>query len=508
MIRSRGNGATKVQKGQDSRRGFLDALVLDTPLLIVTLVLVTLVRTISLLYAIGAPHTIGIALTLLLLILIIFLKPQLFWPKNLGLVMVAVTAILLLLTLPSLTWVERLRTHEAADAVLAMTLTTALLAWGAITTNQALGRASHGRWTKRADEWQNSPFRPTGGVQRARIQWFLALLSSVSIAYYFSLASEVPLVGVLQGNFSLSLEDRADALAGLSMPSIMRYLLFWTRSTFLPILLGLLLLRHLSRRRSWPFLQLVLVGAIAVLFSGANTEKAPVAGIILALFLVWTMKRRMNIRAVPVMIAACIVALAFPFVMYVLFANAASASHPIEQAYTNLVNRVFLVPSRIAMIHFEVFPDQQPFLRGASIRGVNELLGLPHFPLASYLYQHAAPPELNFANNPYGNANASFISEMWANFGWWGVVVVSMLAGVALQAFELWLKNLSRTPLVVSAYATVVVATLTLVNVNITTVVLSGGYLAVIAILWASKAGMARQMTRSRPTRSIYKTWL
>ena len=70
----------------------------------------------------------------------------------------------------------------------------------------------------------------------------------------------------------------------------------------------------------------------------------------------------------------------FPFAVYLFNALSAGSDAPLAQALADFRSGLVLVPARVAVIHYEVFPRYIDFLYGASISGVAQLQGKGAFP--------------------------------------------------------------------------------------------------------------------------------
>jgi len=79
-----------------------------------------------------------------------------------------------------------------------------------------------------------------------------------------------------------------------------------------------------------------------------------------------------------------------------------------------LVSRVLFDPSYMANIYFDEFSHTSTFLYGKSIRLLS-LFGVE--------FHHTVSP--------------SFVAELWLNFGWYGVILGSMMIGFILQLIQL-----------------------------------------------------------------------
>jgi hypothetical protein len=152
----------------------------------------------------------------------------------------------------------------------------------------------------------------------------------------------------------------------------------------------------------------------------------------------------------------------------------------------NIVRRIFYVPARTAMIHFDIFPSQVNFLNGSSISGFDHIVGKDHFQLANFIYVNFGPPELNLYPDPNGLANAAFVSEIWANFGWAGVVIASIFLGIILQSIDKYIKKFPVSLNQIALFSTAVTSSTALLSVNITTVLVSGGFALIVFLNFLS----------------------
>lgn len=81
--------------------------------------------------------------------------------------------------------------------------------------------------------------------------------------------------------------------------------------------------------------------------------------------------------------------------------------------------------------YFEYFPDSAAHAMGRNIRIIN---------IIWYHGEVYTPPMLLFAQeagNYYGSFNAGFVAEAWADFGYAGVVIMSVMLGVAAALADL-----------------------------------------------------------------------
>lgn len=141
------------------------------------------------------------------------------------------------------------------------------------------------------------------------------------------------------------------------------------------------------------------------------------------------------------------------------------------------VERIFVEQARVLQVYFECWPDYHPFLHGASNATIAALMGVSDF----------VPPPLYIANEFLGLENTSFpaliIGEGWADFGYYGVALISVAAGFILQLYNRWFYSLPRPSLEDSAlFLAIVFGTYHLFASGLLTAMFSYGLLGNLVI--------------------------
>jgi oligosaccharide repeat unit polymerase len=148
-----------------------------------------------------------------------------------------------------------------------------------------------------------------------------------------------------------------------------------------------------------------------------------------------------------------------------------------EQQYAGAlfwsIERVFLEPTRILQLHFETYPSIHPFLHGMSTRTIANVFGVRNY----------IPPSLYIPNEVLGIENTSFpalfIGEAWADFGYFGIVALSIVVGFLLQIYNVWFFNQSRPRLEETAlFISIILSTIHLEASNFFTTLLTYGLLS------------------------------
>lgn len=335
-------------------------------------------------------------------------------------------------------------------------------------------------------DWLQQDIDFSSGLFGNLMYMFVFCMAVVITAVYLKVLPHIPiftLVSQLGQDIDL-LEMRESSFKNLDVPGFFKYLIQWSRYVFLPCLTSLALLDYLHFKRLSGFFKFWIFFIISLFVIGMSTEKAPVVYFFIVIGLNIYFYKGGRINFSPKVILFIILLLTFPFLVFYFMASASGASNPVSLAIINLFNRIVLVPSRIAMIHFDVFPSKHVFLNGASISGISDLLGVETFPLSNYIFVNYAPAELGFRPNPFGFANASYHSEMWANFGWPGVIISSLLLGALLAKTDIYIKSVPKTSFLVANYSIITATIFSLTSANITTVLVTRGILITVVFLW------------------------
>jgi len=112
--------------------------------------------------------------------------------------------------------------------------------------------------------------------------------------------------------------------------------------------------------------------------------------------------------------------------------------HSITESMVRVVERIFMTPSNVSCMYFEVYPDLRPFVEWSDIRPVRLLLG----------NEALMPPEgsisIEVAKTLTGvaaNFNAAFVAQSWAAAGYPGVIIGALLVAgfcFAVDRFTAW----------------------------------------------------------------------
>ncbi len=325
------------------------------------------------------------------------------------------------------------------------------------------------------DQYYERPLEapaPTPGVGAVYV---VALAAAVALNLrYLAEVETVPLFYMLQhpGEYIVLTQLREESFKLLDSP--LAYAYFMLRVLIYPFL-ALVALGYALRTRRWTWYLLSGVSiAAALLYAGLSIAKAPVAGVMLLLFLYLYLHRAGRAPLSGVVAAGALV-MAFPVV--VVLGVFAEQGVTLNVALQAIAKRVFYDPSETLYYYFEVVPDQVGYLHGRTIGKFAALTGQPYFDLENYVsrYVHSGWIET-------GSANAAFLGNAHADFGVPGVLLGGVLVGGLLQAVQIYFCRRRKTVPTLAACAFAFFAAWLLNSTSLPTVLLSNGLMLAVLL--------------------------
>ena len=264
--------------------------------------------------------------------------------------------------------------------------------------------------------------------------YILMLFSSILIIAALILnADYVPLFGSLTGYGKMSGELVRQSI--YRVPDSIQYAHALALRIFLPFCLLYSYFMASINKRGWKYT--FWITFLLMLFSSLLTfERAYPLSLFILLALGVYFKNnqlipRSQFSAISKMNLVSKSKIRFAIIILAIFALAVFVGAVISRAQYNLplslrsiwntlilflIRRIWLDPSYMAYIHFEEFNNATTFLLGKSIRLLS-LFGVE--------FQHTVSP--------------SFVADLWINFGWFGVIIGTIIIGFILQFIQLWL---------------------------------------------------------------------
>jgi len=237
------------------------------------------------------------------------------------------------------------------------------------------------------------------------------LIGSIFVGIaYVAVADYVPLIASIRNYGELEGEDVRHSI--YQLPSVLVFLYAVAVRLFLPycVLYSFFMSRSYGGRWKTRFWMIL---ALALGITAFSLERSPSLGLFLLLLLSYLLtSKRANLSRYGLLLAAALaVGGLIHQAQYQLPINPADA---LSYMTGFLLSRIWLDPSYMTSVAFQEFNSSTGFLGGKSIRLLS-LFGVPYESFSS----------------------VGFVGDLWANFGWTGVILGSLLLGFVLQTIQL-----------------------------------------------------------------------
>lgn len=272
---------------------------------------------------------------------------------------------------------------------------------------------------------------------------------------------------------------REEAFKLLKISMVEKYVFSTARDIFIPILItGSLFLSLVYKKRNY-WLLFYAAFVLGLVNNSISLAKMPTAAIFLSLVSFYFVYRQaFKIRTI---LFSLLTVLSFPYlvVYYVSIPELRHASILVP----SILRRIFIVPSDILYQYFKIFPDFHHFLAGRSSKLFSWLHPEGGFNTANYVAKV-------YWNEPHttGSANAIFLGNFWADFGYVGVFLSMIFVGLFIHYLYYQLVETSgyRKNIIYMSVTTALVTTLTFsfVSSSVTVLLVTKGLIVVPVILW------------------------
>jgi hypothetical protein len=234
---------------------------------------------------------------------------------------------------------------------------------------------------------------------------------------------------------------------------------------------------YFARGRGMPAKTLfAVVLAIALLVGLASGQKSPAIFLLIGLGLAAYYRRgRLRLRLAGAWLLTAVCALWFGVLPYLYHLQYPTMDY--SWLLRSTTYRLTSENDRSLQLYFQVYPDVHAHLNGRSSSLVDAILGIKVPP--EELPERFIP--LHYVPNPedYHNTwNAAYVGVAWADFGYAGVVLESMLVGMLLYAYARWFSRARKTALVMGTQVALMMAATKLSEVPLTSTLLSFGLLS------------------------------
>lgn len=297
---------------------------------------------------------------------------------------------------------------------------------------------------------------------------------------YLYRVDKIPLLELLKtpGAYDKAFLLREESFKLLNVTLIEKYFFNWLRNLLFPIgLVGSLYFAIVRKKISYRVF-FVIFFILGLITNTLTLEKSPSAGIILAIAsLIFFFQKKISLKFVLLTIFFILL---FPALLLILVH--ASHSHLFRLIYITLWNRLILTPSNVLYQYFAIFPQKHDFLLGRSTQLFSWMFEKGLFPLNNYVAKiwWQIPTTT-------GSANAIYMCNFWADFGYYGLIFPHFILGVIFFYFYQLTLKVSRYRLniiyILTISSTVPIFTFCFFSSNFTVLFFTRGLLFVIIIL-------------------------
>lgn len=250
-------------------------------------------------------------------------------------------------------------------------------------------------------------------------------------AAYFTVVGQVPLLLLLSGRAGSSELDLSREAALKLLPASLAFVFGIVRGLVLPYLTALTLLeaRRTKSLRWW--LLFACAATVSFAFAAATLEKSVVGGLLIIVYLstVIASGRHLTPRRIAVV---GLIGLAFP--LFVVLGTLGFDMSRFGDSVQAIGRRVFYLPSEVLYRYFDYFPTQRPHLMGRTWPYVSKFLPGGNFPIEHAIYRFGYGDRVGAVAS--GSANAAYPGALWADFGWFGIVIGGLVLGVLLRSLQ------------------------------------------------------------------------
>lgn len=239
--------------------------------------------------------------------------------------------------------------------------------------------------------------------------------------------------------------------------------------------------RMITKKTGWLAVFLGSLG-VGVLFAALSTAKSLVASLVLVIFLFLYLYRGGRISMAIVLSPVLVALYPLVIIMTIYWGEV-----DLGLALGAMGRRLFYLPAEVLYWYFELF--QGNYLYGRSIHKLSWLMGWKFFDTANYVGLHGLHAKLQFIN-----ANGAFLGNLNADFGMPGVLAGGVIAGVVMQASQVYLIRQPKTIFNLAVYAYLIFSFFMLHSTALPIVLFSDG--ALLALIVPRVFGISVRLLR------------
>lgn len=295
---------------------------------------------------------------------------------------------------------------------------------------------------------------------------YLASLRTIPLLYMFQHPGDTAALTILREESFKLFDPRWQG----EQSTYFFYLLLFLRTLLFPLFITALFGYALvSKKISWWFAFFYSLG-LGGFYAASSIARAPLAAIFMRLFFFAYLFARAHLPR-WLIAAFGILIIAFPLAVTSL-SHGSGAALNIGETTLSLARRFTITPADDLYYYFEVFPDYYPFLNGETlVKPFLKLFDKEYFYIENFVYKHISPL------SPYetGHANAAFISNLYADFALWGVLIGSLLVGFFMQLLQIYILRQPKNVMSITLFAFCIYAIWALNFGSVTSVLLVNG---------------------------------
>ncbi len=217
---------------------------------------------------------------------------------------------------------------------------------------------------------------------------------------------------------------REESMKLLNVPKIEKYFYSWSRDLLIPLGIVSSLFLYMNNKKRKYFLLFLIYFFVGIFNNSITVAKLPIAAIFFSLMAMYLLKKRhFSFRMIIVSIISI-------FSIPVMINYIASLPHlrtPEKLLYA-IAYRLFIVPAEVLFEYFKIFPNKHPFLLGRSTQLFSWIHSDGNFNTANYVAQVWWKDRFTT-----GSANAVYIGNFWADFGLFGVMIMTLILGFLIH---------------------------------------------------------------------------
>lgn len=251
------------------------------------------------------------------------------------------------------------------------------------------------------------------------------------------------------------------------------YLFLILRTTIFPFLILTSFALFLTNKNSKTFMLFISFLILGLFYAASSLARAPVAAILLRIIILWLIL--FNVKFTFFKFSAAL----FAVLIFPAFITSFYKSRTLVELCFAIIERLTVTPARDLYYFFEIFPKHKDFLNGHTLaRPFYDLVGIKSFYLENYVSMYISPTCIKTAHT-----NAMYISNLYADFGLFGIILGSFFIGILLQFIDTKILRSRKCFLNCSLFAFFVYLAVVLNFGSITSVLLANGGVVVLA-LW------------------------